>query len=501
MLWIALHLPQLPLEAILRSQPESETERRVDHPLVVCEHKTVGWHNGPAGEAGIRPGMSEGNARALAADLQIHTRQPLAERQALQEAALWALHFTPLVALQEAGDGFMADISASLRLFGGKQRLATRLLEGIGMLGLRGAIGHGSTASAAWLMAKAGRSDPHDTRSDAMRLDILPLQVLTQVQPYLDTLHGIGCHCLGQLRQLPRSGIVRRFGQALLDECDRAYGQLPEVHGWFTAPPVFEARLELAARVEQAESLLFAARRLLVQLTGWLSARHAAAHLLVLQLHHEPSRRRDHRFTSLTLALGMASRDLEHLTLLLRERLAQLVLEAPVIELSLKVEQISEQVAPNTELFPTPAHTAQSLNRLMERLQSRLGNDAVQRLHILADHRPERSVERASITTTASFAKRMRNPQEIPLKAGMRPVWLLAMPLPLRTHQHKPYYHTPLQLLTGPERIETGWWDDDLATRDYFIAQSESHVLYWIFRTRINNTSSESGWFLHGLFG
>jgi protein ImuB len=50
-----------------------------------------------------------------------------------------------------------------------------------------------------------------------------------------------------------------------------------------------------------------------------------------------------------------------------------------------------------------------------------------------------------------------------------------------------------LELLAGPERIESGWWDGDDAKRDYFIARSEESSLLWIYR-------DEEGWYVHGLF-
>jgi len=52
---------------------------------------------------------------------------------------------------------------------------------------------------------------------------------------------------------------------------------------------------------------------------------------------------------------------------------------------------------------------------------------------------------------------------------------------------------TEFTLLSGPERIECGWWDGDEARRDYFIVAMKNHALGWICR--------EAGeWTLHGLF-
>jgi protein ImuB len=76
---------------------------------------------------------------------------------------------------------------------------------------------------------------------------------------------------------------------------------------------------------------------------------------------------------------------------------------------------------------------------------------------------------------------------------------LLSPPVALQERQHRPYWNGALALLAGPERIETGWWDDQLVERDYFIAQTEQSAWVWIFRSR--PTQGESGWFLHGVFG
>lgn len=58
-----------------------------------------------------------------------------------------------------------------------------------------------------------------------------------------------------------------------------------------------------------------------------------------------------------------------------------------------------------------------------------------------------------------------------------------------------------------PERIESGWWDDALIKRDYFIAEGagagESAVRYWVYRDRVSASAGEDDarWYLHGLFG
>ncbi len=47
----------------------------------------------------------------------------------------------------------------------------------------------------------------------------------------------------------------------------------------------------------------------------------------------------------------------------------------------------------------------------------------------------------------------------------------------------------------GPERIETGWWQQTDVVRDYFRIETASGANYWIFRER-----KTGRWFLHGRF-
>ncbi|MFM7568234.1 MAG: DNA polymerase Y family protein, partial [Betaproteobacteria bacterium] len=81
----------------------------------------------------------------------------------------------------------------------------------------------------------------------------------------------------------------------------------------------------------------------------------------------------------------------------------------------------------------------------------------------------------------------------------LRPLWLIDPPVALSERNNRPFWESPLSLLAGPERIESGWWDDKLVLRDYFIAEDTSHRLLWIFRERLSDTGK--AWYLHGRFG
>jgi protein ImuB len=350
------------------------------------------------------------------------------------------------------------------------------------------------TAQAALLFAH----QPHPgarrslrTESLKRRLDALPALLLPAAWPHRDWLDGIGCRSLADLRRLPRAGIRRRADASLLDQLDRAYGEAPELHEWVQAPPQFDGRLELPERVEHAEAVLFAARRLLMQLIGWLGAQHLAVSRLVLRLEHERGRQAIAP-TALEIVLAEPAWREEHLLRLMKERLGRLELAAPVIGLRLEAARLEALAPPSASLFPEPGGTMADYHRLLELLSARLGMENVLTPASFADHRPE---IRNRWMPAGIGGKR---PCALPSPDADRPFWLLDQPLPLLVKAGQPFYGSPLRLLAGPERIEAGWWDADCALRDYYIAQGADHACYWIFRER--SAGEEARWFLHGLF-
>lgn len=492
-MWIAVFHPNLPLDLAYRQWPEAlQTTLRESAPLVVVEGRRVRWTSPCATAQGVSIGMTDRGAQALVANLSLHQRDPEAEAAALIEAALWALHFTPEVALRPPG--LLLDVTASQRLFGGAAAIIASLRMGLSDMGMSSQICAAPTATAAWWLAQIADGDIHEGPSVVQALDALPVSLVDALASHIDTLEAIGCHTIGQLRRLPRQGLAKRFGREILVELDRAYGAEPELLSWYVPPDKFSQKIELGARVETTDLLLSSARRLLLQLTGYLSARHCAVTRISLLLHHEALKRGKSPTTTVGITLGAPSRDIAHLALLMQEHLNKLQLQSSVIEMTLVADQLEPLAAPNTELFPTQASDAESTGRLIERLSSRLGEKAVRRLAIAPDHRPER----CSLTVPANsrVSKHAVSGSAFP----PRPTWLLKTPIPLLTRQNKPFYQSPLMLLIGPERIETGWWDDEVIARDYFVAINEAHMLLWIYRERVGAADIEPGWFLHGLY-
>lgn len=306
------------------------------------------------------------------------------------------------------------------------------------------------------------------SRHDRGSLEETPVEVACEGEP-LAFLQGIGITTIGALMRLPREGLARRCGQALLEDLDRALGAVPEPRAFFSPPPRFDARLELPAQVTHAEALLFAARRLLVQLEGLLAARQAGIRRFTLTLFQDDLESQIH------VGLASAAREAERLAQLLREKLAATALARPVEAIRLEACNFEPLHARSGAMFGDPGAEAEGWARLLERLRARLGHEAVSGLATHPDHRPEHAWRR--VEPGEWDPHDFRQP-------GPRPLWLI---------ERKKLKESEFELLAGPERIETGWWDGDEASRDYFIAQMADASLAWVYREK-------EGWFLHGLF-
>jgi protein ImuB len=491
-LWIGLYLPQLPLEVFCPNWSS-------DVGSVVLEQERVLAASPAARAAGVQVGMRRGGVLMLMPEARLYERSAAHEAEALHAVAMALLQYTPLVAQAEEST-LLIDIGASLRLFGGIRALCRRVRANLRALGFTAALSCAPTARGAWLLARrnAGRALKMDSLT--RRLNRLPATLAPPARPFAAWFEGIGCFNLGDMRRLPRPGLQRRCGRPLLDLLDAAYGLSPELFDWIEAPTTFHAKIELFDRIENADALLAGAHRLLLQLTGWLCARQLAVERITFQLEHERGRVA-RAPTALELALAEPTWRDEHLVRLLKERLAKLVLEAPVIGIVLEALQVQPMAPPSESLFPEPGGSEEDRVRMLELLVARLGPDNVLQAAPQADYRPEEANRwvpvQEKIRESARAAQMPPDLQSLP-----RPTWLLAKPIALLMRNHRPFYGSPLRMASTPERIEAGWWSES-QTRDYFIAEGQDHALYWVYRERIvgGGEDAEPCWFLHGLFG
>ena len=480
--WLALRLPLFALDAVARGRAQSTRPLAVIDPQPAIPRVLVA--DRAATRAGVRPGQSAQAARALCPTLDCVPRELDAERTLRELLGLWAYQYSDAVSLA-LPDAVVLEIGASLKLLGGWRKIEQRMRDELGALPVNASLAVAPTPRAAWVLAGVENGLVLDQPESFQRaLAQLPLRALAFEPRTLEALHGMGFRRLHDLRVLPRAALARRVGPAVIDALDRLYGEAPDSLARYRPPPRFETQLHFDGRVESVEGLRFPLRRLLDDLAQVLQHRDGGVDAFELTLDHEGS-----ASTCVRIGLGEPERDAGRLFGIACLRLERVSLVAPVVGLKLSAEALPPFVAPNRDLFERARQGALDWTTLLERMRARLGDDAVLALDTVADHRPQRAQRRrafAAQTTRAGSAgagqRAIRGASstapgqagftQTALPAAPRPLWLLERPIPLRT--------APLELLSGPERIESGWWDGADLRRDFYLARLADGAHAWI---------------------
>lgn len=477
-LWLALHLPHLPLEACAPSSSPSAVVERSR--VVVCDDA--------ARQAGIEIGTGVGAARALVPAIALIARSTAREAAAMHTLACWAGGFTPRLSL--APETLLLEISSCLRLFGGLEKLVHAIRTGMRAQNYTVATAAAPTPLGAQWLARSGASVYClDTKTLHRHLEALSIAVLPD--KLAASLGRFGAKTLADVRRLPSAALARRIGADTLQLLARAFGEIPDPRVDFIFPDRFALSLQLPASVDTAAGLLFAARRLTAALAGWLAARQAGIREFTLRLQHGREE------TPLLLQFADLNADGERFERILRERLERMPLHAPVVSLRLEAADVAFRPGYNLALFDDAKAAQDAVGGLFERLSARLGEQQVYRVALHADHRPEHATRQAALFEKITADEPTCSP---------RPLWLLDKPESLREVDGRPCHptHGCLKLLAGPERIESGWWDGGEGghtntgdvRRDYFVALSANARWLWIYR----DCRPPGGWFLQGFF-
>jgi protein ImuB len=462
MLWLALYLPELPLQVyhddgqipFALSETDAGRER-----LARCNRK--------AREQGLYPGMPLASALALCGTLRARPRNRQAEQTLLEDLAQRAYRFSDRISFDPLT--LLLEIGASLRLMGGLERLLQQVLADLQTTQPHARHAVAPTPGAAALLARC-RPGARVLRREQIAGTIgdLPLACLTRDPHARRLIRDIGLRTLNDCLGLPRDGLARRSGPELLRRIDQTLGRTPDPRPCWRPRVRFQQRLELLDGVTQAPALQFPAQRLIERLCHWLRARDAATQRLQWRLTHP--NRTETRFDT---GLLEPSRDPDRLLRGLREHCERLVLPDAVTTLSLRVEDCLPLRAGAHDLFDTrPDRDRQ----LLERLYNRLGRQRVHGLRCHPDHRPERAWQWC----------RPGEDGTTPPPKGPLPLWLLARPRPLPPPSH---------LLGRARRIESGWWDGQDVARDYFVARDTDGTRLWVYFDR-----RARRWYLHGYF-
>ncbi|MGS2719532.1 Y-family DNA polymerase [Paraglaciecola aestuariivivens] len=466
-LWLYLHFPQLQLDSLLQ-----QCDSSVSHAYVIFDPHTnqICQLNQQAYQTGIRLGMGLGTAAMLNAELQVVTYQPKFSKQQLHNIAQSLYLVTSDISFF-APDGLLLRVHNMLNLYGSLTTYWQALSQQLSTQQVSFHYATGHSPLAARLLARSAWdkvTDDHSSIHQAMasialtNSDLAP-QVVTK-------LARVGVHNIKSLLSLSVAELAKRFDIEVATYLGKLTAEIPHPVDFFHPKKAFECFTELLYEIENTQILQRPISQLLQKLESFLKTRDLLTQSLIFTFYQRDAQ---------SIQLNVHSQQGEYLAeawaTLTALKLEHVKLEAPIFAINLQAENSYLRSPEKQDLF---AHKRGALSRLqlVSLLQAKLGDSAVFSPQLTADYRPEHSL----VQQTCLINK----PHQFALFA-LRPSFLLSPPQPL---QEK------VSIAYGPERIETGWWDCQSVTRDYFIAQNVQAQWYWIFKT------PEGAWYLHGVF-
>jgi len=495
------------------SKSASETFVPDDRPFALVGSDAHGLTltavNGASARDGLLPSLSLADARAICPQLLTEPAAPDKDANTLMALARWATRYSPTLNV-DGDDGLWLDITGVPHLFGGESALLADLAARLVQAGFTARLGLAGTLGGAHALARFARGSPCIVPDGKLHatLATLPIEALRLETKTAHLLQRLGLKRIGQLYDLPRASLERRFRskettEAVLRRLDQALGIRAEKREALLPAPDFVARLPFVEPVITHDGVLAGLDHLAEALCRALASAGRGARRVVLW-----AARADGSSTAVEAGLSAPSRKASHLVRLLKDKVETIDMGFGVDLMVLAALATERLSLTQTSLTETDGLGP---DVLIDALANRLGTSAVRRLFPKASHMPERAQSQRS-----AFAGTPAWPDDTPAKPP-RPFLLLARPEPLTVLAEIP--EGPPARFTwrrvsrrvvkaeGPERIASEWWRT-LASRskprprDYYRIEDEDGCRYWVFREGLYQVSADEPpcWFLHGVF-
>src|SRR5262245_35748609 len=338
-MFACIYIPDFPLQAVLRSQPQLRNEA-----VVVLNIKpplyTVAAASEKARQSGIQIGMTRMQAETCpGAQICWRSEQgELATQQAMLECAQ---SISPRVEAT-APDTLVMDILGLSHLFGSPEQIAQRVARAARNLGVEINLAIANNLATAALAARGiAGIVVIPAGEEARYLDKIPIHVLQLAPEMAETLERWGIRTSGDLARLPEISLSERLGQEglRLQAFSRGAGMRPLVP--HDEPLTFEEGRELEYALETLEPLSFVLSGMLAELCKRMAQHPLAASQVSLHLELDS---RAVRFYVRVFKLSVPTRDSKVLLKLLQLNLEAHPPEAAILKVWLALEPAKPRV-------------------------------------------------------------------------------------------------------------------------------------------------------------
>ena len=317
----------------------------------------------------------------------------------------------------------------------------------------------------------------------------------------IERFDNMGIFTLGPLLSLPSKQLGRRFGKALLTYIAQLTGDLPDPREAIHPEPTFEQQLHLLKVAQQKadlyETALSPMAQLAHELQHWLVAHQKGCTRIVWRFFSY------HRCVEVSMNFASGKQNAGDMLALSRLKMEHTELPEEVLSVGIEAADTVSWSNHSANLFQqdTPDNAcALDTFTLIDELNARLGEDACCGLLSADQHAPELAAQTFSFASTqvngqtnlqghfkGNARQRAIHNTHGNSEPGLatRPLWLFENPQPTRRED--------LDLLNGPERVQSNWWQATVS-RDYYVAQHRSGAECWTYQ------DADGTWYLHGYF-
>ena len=477
-IWMYIKFPKLSLEAITMNYSKDFTNK----PLVVIDtHKNkrkIIAYNNLSKDYGIDKTISLSTALAICPDLIIKERNSSQEKKLLNNLAIIGYQFTADITIEN--HALCLEISKSKRLFRGYNNLLCLIPEKISLHKIFAINGFGINPLIAKILCKNKfQKNLPNLNNVYKELNKIPAIKITDNLNTRKIFSQLGIQSIKDLIDIPISLLSERFNSDLISNLEILLNKKQQILCKFKPSKTFHDEIQYINGLTNKESLIFPMKSLLKSLNEYLIAIHCRCSQIIWE------------FTTplnvnitMKIKLSRSKNDWSELLNLSRIRLDNINLPKVVEKVSLYCADLSEDKKINNEIFNDNKNKSQYKGNLVDSIVAKVGEKALFTLLTKNEHIPEKAGSITKFDMKQFFKQQTTE--------NTRPLWLLKTPNPIKFLNGKLYFKSPITILSGPERINDNWWENNQQL-DYYIARDEEGTNYWIYKSGIK-------WFIHGIF-
>ena len=332
---------------------------------------------------------------------------PTTDRARLRDLATWCRRFSPVVGVEDAStpECLLINIEGIAHLFNNERAMARHVLEELQNVKLYARVAIADTVGMSWAVAHYGTAASRQSKRNTpvivpegeaqQTLQSLPSLALRLPDDVMETLNELDLLRVHQLLNLPKPTLPSRFGDILHKRIYQALGEIPEPITPELPPKQTIQRWRFEYTISDRRVIEMGIERLLTRTIESLEPERHGVQRLHILLQGELG-----ELTDFSVGLMRPSISHSHLMRLIRTQLERVRTPDDICEISVELISSSPLDPRQETLFACrdEAKARREREQLLERISSRLGENAVVTADAVPDAQPELAFQYGEVT-------------------------------------------------------------------------------------------------------